>query len=252
MNKQEILALFDELFTDFQNIESIFEKRPLLAHYTSISVAEKILKDEELWFSNPLFMNDLEEMRFGFLTGMSRFTENAELDSACRTVERADIAIRSINHYFTTFEDEHAVNVYVFCLSEHTPQDNDGRLSMWRAYGGSGNGAALVFNTEPINRSDESPLLFAKVQYASTEERIQWIDDKITQWCNIVAQHDIPDDKLYLASYQMLCVFQLFALTWKHHGFKEEEGWRVIYMPDRDRQRMLHDRFGYIIKPIVV
>jgi hypothetical protein len=46
----------------------------LLAHYTSIDVIEKILRSEEIWFSNPLFMNDLDEMRFGMLEGRGRCT----------------------------------------------------------------------------------------------------------------------------------------------------------------------------------
>ena len=247
MTDQEISELFSEMYNDFQHTALIFAQRPLLAHYTSLQVVEKISKDEEIWFSNPLFMNDLEEVRFGLLTEMSRFTENEDLDRACRTAERADMAVHYLKSYFSTFENEHAVNVYVFCLSEHDLQDNDGRLSMWRAYGGSGNGAAMVFKTESINIVHGSPLLFAKVQYASQAKRIQWIDDKINQWCNIVSQHDIPDDKLYLASYHLLQIFQLFALTWKHDGFREEQEWRVIYMPERDTEKMLHDSFGYII-----
>ena len=38
------------------------------------------------------------------------------------------------------------IDTYVFCLSEHAKDDTDGLLSMWRGYGGNGNGAAIVFD----------------------------------------------------------------------------------------------------------
>jgi hypothetical protein len=38
------------------------QKRLLVAHYTTLEVLEKILGTNEIWFSNPLFMNDLEEV----------------------------------------------------------------------------------------------------------------------------------------------------------------------------------------------
>src|SRR5262249_26012047 len=50
----------------------------LLAHYTSVEIAEKILRDEEVWLSNPLYMNDLEEMRAGIGLGSQIFPEFAQ------------------------------------------------------------------------------------------------------------------------------------------------------------------------------
>jgi len=42
-------------------------------------------------------------------------------------------------------------------------------------------------------------------------------------------------------------MIKLYALTAKHHGFREEREWRIIYMPDRDPTGILKDRFGYTI-----
>jgi hypothetical protein len=44
MNEQEILKLFLELTVDLDDLEFAIENRPLLAHYTSIDVLEKIIK----------------------------------------------------------------------------------------------------------------------------------------------------------------------------------------------------------------
>jgi hypothetical protein len=59
----QLNARFDELYTPLSNLDRLQKSPPLLAHYTSIEVMEKILLTEALWFSNPLLMNDLQEMR---------------------------------------------------------------------------------------------------------------------------------------------------------------------------------------------
>ena len=41
---------------------------PLLAHYTSIRVMEAIFQTNEIWLYR-LFMNDLQEVRFGLREG---------------------------------------------------------------------------------------------------------------------------------------------------------------------------------------
>ncbi len=52
-----------ELYADMAGDDQFPQRKPLLAHYTSIQNLEKILLNNEVWFSNPLFMNDIEEHR---------------------------------------------------------------------------------------------------------------------------------------------------------------------------------------------
>ena len=58
--------------------------------------------------------------------------------------------LHAFNHYRRYFDGEPVLDIYVFCLSEHPKKNNDGSLSMRRAYGRHGNGAALVFRTEGL------------------------------------------------------------------------------------------------------
>jgi hypothetical protein len=60
-----VTQLFVPLFADLRPENAFPNKRPLLAHYTTIQALEKILTNNELWFSNPLFMNDMKAVRFG-------------------------------------------------------------------------------------------------------------------------------------------------------------------------------------------
>ena len=65
MNNDELYIKYrTELFNDLEE-----PTPPDLVHYTSMQTLECILRDKEIWFSNPLFMNDLEELRFGMNEG---------------------------------------------------------------------------------------------------------------------------------------------------------------------------------------
>jgi hypothetical protein len=146
MTDQEIGASFDQLIVDMDDLQCAIKNRPLLAHYTSIDVLEKIMLKDEVWFSNPLFMNDLEEVRFGVQQGARLFLQSQSVAEASGSPQRAQLLRNAFSHYYTQFDQEHAFDTYVFCLSQHNPKNTNGLLSMWRAYGGQGNGAALVFN----------------------------------------------------------------------------------------------------------
>jgi hypothetical protein len=66
MTPEELTSRIAPLYSAFINLAALTDnKRPLhLAHYTSLDVLEKITQTNEIWFSNPLFMNDHQEMRF--------------------------------------------------------------------------------------------------------------------------------------------------------------------------------------------
>ena len=249
MDDAEVFKVFEPLFADLRERESFPAKRPLLAHYTSIPVLEAILRNNEVWFSNPLFMNDMEEVRFGINTGANLFLASTEIESACGEKPRFDLVKSTFNYYYNMFANEHLLDTYVFCLSEHAKDDTDGLLSMWRGYGGNGNGAAIVFDTAKITSRDGTPLIIAKVQYATTEERMNWLQQHITQFAEILGHSRIPDDKRYLGSYWFFERLKLFAVFTKHRGFTEENEWRLVYMRDRDRDKVFDKMFGYWLGP---
>ena len=128
--------------------EQLTRNPPLLAHYTSVEVAEQIIKNEEIWLSHPFYMNDLEELRFGMLLGIQRFPEYAE--SLDTTPQRKKMLLDAFSHFVGYMNEQTLVDTYVLCLSEHNRGDTDGILSMWRNYANQGHGVALVFHTGPM------------------------------------------------------------------------------------------------------
>ncbi len=242
---EEMVRLFDPLYSIFANAGS--GNQPLLAHYTSIQVMESILKNSEIWFSNPLFMNDLQEMRFGLNEGTTFFSNMEPLKKAGGNEARAEILQRSYFHFFKYFDDHQAFDTYIFCLAEHDPQDNDGLLSMWRGYGQHGNGAAIVFDPSKVTLVPTSPLIFSKVFYVRDDERIAQVQSNLTSWVELTERLALPDDKLHLAAYAAFSLVKGLALVTKHSGFSEEKEWRVVYNPERDTTGALKPFLKYHI-----
>jgi hypothetical protein len=60
---------------------------------------------------------------------------------------------------------------------------------------------------------------------------------------------DVQDDQLWLIAYHIFNCVKVFALTSKHNGFEEENEWRLIYLSERDTQRVLQPRISYFIGP---
>jgi hypothetical protein len=133
------------LYSDLDTPNDYPNARPLLAHYTSLENVERILNSEQLWLSNPLLMNDLEEVRFGVLNGMEIIRASKELHDALGSEPRRTAFFDALEEAFDEYGSEDVIDLYVICFSVHTKDNNDGILSMWRGYGNQGKGAALVF-----------------------------------------------------------------------------------------------------------
>jgi hypothetical protein len=83
MTDNEIRNLFAPLWADVQGEGRYPNKRPLLAHYTKVPVLESILRNNEIWFSHPLLMNDPQEVIFGLDVGVKLLLANEKIKAAC-------------------------------------------------------------------------------------------------------------------------------------------------------------------------
>lgn len=247
MNFEQVWEKFwEHLYSDIDELQEFPQVGPQLAHYTSLENLENILKSEQLWLSNPLEMNDLEEVRFGVSHGLRILNQNQRLQNALAT----DVRRSGFRMWLEKVTDEYSrdgvLDLYVTCFSLHEPADDeDGRLSMWRGYGNDGKGAAIVFDTSKIAEVIESPLVLSRVHYASNEKRLNWLEAKVESLAEFFEQNDVPNEYLKAAAeeiFRRLCLFAVFS---KHRGFDEEREWRLVYFKDRDRQNSLSDYLGY-------
>jgi Protein of unknown function (DUF2971) len=248
---RQLLDLFAPLHSDLTNMATITDRPNFLAHYTSLEVLEKIIQHNELWFSHPFFMNDVQEMRFGIAEGckvFDAFSRHQEFIALCGTEVRAAKLASYFAGCLSAFELKNKFDVYVLCFSDHDDvADSDGLLSMWRGYGANGNGAALIFRTDYLRPREHSPLLAGKVIYATDAERRKWFEEMFRKGLKILHSESLPDDKLHVAAMAMFESMKVFALLSKHQGFKEEREWRIIYFPERDTLHLLENQISYFL-----
>jgi hypothetical protein len=79
----DIHKVFGPLWDDARGEDAFPKHRPLLAHYTKWEVLESILRNNEIWFSHPVLMNDPEEVIFGLSAGAELFVKDEHLAAAC-------------------------------------------------------------------------------------------------------------------------------------------------------------------------
>lgn len=219
---------------------------PLMAHYTSMEALEKILTSNQIWFSHPLLMNDHEEVSWGIRNGLIAIEQNETLQAVLDDKFPAFSA--SVRLEVEKYGEEHLFNTCIFCVSEHSEGDNDGRLSMWRGYGGNGTGAAIVFDANRLNFSvNDSPLMIGKVTYAGQSQRSAWIGNFVNHIQAQLTRHASSMSECDLAEYAGIVFDRLkfAAIFYKHNGFREEAEWRVVYMPERDTKKKMAAFYGY-------
>lgn len=235
------------LWADLRSETSFPTDRPLLAHYTSVNVLEKILVHNEMWFSNPLYMNDWEELEYGMNIGAAEFRASAQILDACDSPETHQKLVGEFDRLFRDFDTKHAMDTYVLCFSEHSDDNEDGMLSMWRGYGAGGAGVALIIDTSKMRPIEQSPLILDRVRYMSHVERESWVDEKLFVLAGILRAHPQTDETLSRVAHSWIERLKLFSLFTKHNGFAEEREWRVVYMSERDKQQNLTGMLGYLI-----
>lgn len=120
-------------------------------------------------------------------------------------------------------------------------------LSMWRGYGGNGNGAAVIFDPQKLNENADSPFLIAKVSYLSTEMRLKWIQKKCDEFSALLINAEVPTDKLHIAVGKLFERMKIHSLFTKHIGFVEEREWRVAYMREPGKYPELDEMLHYAI-----
>ena len=237
------------LHRELEGIADGAQNAPLLAHYTSLVNLENILRSEQVWLSNPLYMNDLEEVRFGVNRGRDLVISNDRLRLALGGAERVGRFYGQIDRSYNHFANNEVLDLYLMCFSDHSKVGDDGLLSMWRGYGANGKGAAIVFDVSSVNDTENSPFVLAPVQYATQDERLGYITAKIHEAAEYIAEQTLDNEDLAWFADALLRRIILYAVFSKHIGFEEEKEWRFVYFKDRDGTGQIDSMMSYFSGP---
>ncbi|MBT8420069.1 MAG: hypothetical protein KJO08_04320, partial [Gammaproteobacteria bacterium] len=120
-------------------------------HYTSAESAMHIIKNRQVCMRNAQCMNDFMELEHGHECLIQAYKSDPEGKKFQEIIESAHPGLlEDVTQMFDGWMPHLRNSVFIACLSEH-PRDEDdyGRLSMWRAYGGD-QSVALVLNNIPF------------------------------------------------------------------------------------------------------
>lgn len=207
-------------------------------HYTSAEVACSILKQAEVWMRRPQVMNDFQEIEWGWGCLLDAWNQGI----GDRFKQALDglfpgSSTRIIGHFDSLLPMVRG-QTFMTCISEHDDSEDEiGRLSMWRAYGGHA-GVALVLNSTAFTSvSDAFNAYTHPVAYHSRAEVAARLERVLEQ---IGANQDflVRQGEVFVHGYVYEFLASLILCT-KHPGFREEREWRIIHNAYSNRSEHL-------------
>jgi len=192
-----------------------------LAYYTTADTALKVIRGQSIWMRNASLMNDFQEIEYGRSSLCEIWADREDEIKNILTDIHADL-FEKIVVQWNEIDRALSVDTYLLSLSEY--DDNDrGRLSMWRGYGGDKAGVAFVFEPEllgTISMNELFPVNYGKEDF---RRQIDAIVKNLTD-LKIKAFPISPD----IIAKDITKAMQDIVLTTKHPGFQEESEWRAI------------------------
>lgn len=203
-------------------------------HYTSAEAGLEIISQKRLWMRNAVCMADYSEIQHGFTILQRFFSDKTKADSFTNAVNEiaqgaAEEAIGNFNNWWQSGTIR--FNTFITSVSEHNSQEDvHGRLSMWRAVGGSQSRVAIVFNV-PFQSGAvvAMNIQFSPVAYLTDEETGELIPEVIrnvtgnTEFLKAAERREIVNWIFYMLLWGCTCI--------KHEGFREEREWRAVHCP---------------------
>jgi hypothetical protein len=126
------------------------------------------------------------------------------------------------------------LQTYIASISEHDPrEDLHGRLSMWRAFGGSAIAKVALVIKIPLDIGSNVALnaILNPVGYFTDAELARELD-LITSNINDSRDFLKKIDRIHLVT-TVFMMLTTGVVCLKHEGFHEEREWRVMYSPKR-------------------
>jgi hypothetical protein len=187
-------------------------------------------------------MNDFMEIEHGFECLNSVYKKHNDFVKNTLGALFPDIP-EKLQDRFNAWLPHFRSGTYIACVSEHgnddtgDEEDRIGRLSMWRAYGGT-TGVAIVLNNGPFLRPSAALKAYTSpVAYLSSEAfEVQFLRLINTIDANTSALKKFGEDQILAQIFES---FRYSVLCTKHPGFREEREWRVIYSPAYEKSDRL-------------
>jgi hypothetical protein len=229
------------IFSPFavRQIDAFIKKHPgadhvRFVHYTSADAALHIIRKKRMWMRNVTCMTDVSEVRHGQAILTKLFQDPALRKNFVDAMDAcsAGAAQKAFEHFDQSWNDT-SLETYITSISEHDPdEDQYGRLSMWRAFGGNVARVAFVFRV-PLTAmyAGVFNLVFSPVAYLS-DEQVRGVFLEVIENVGANCEFLKTFDQQGMV-HNILNMLVAGVTCLKHPAFREEREWRLIYGPKR-------------------
>jgi hypothetical protein len=214
-----------------QRREKFVDAGGRFAHYTSAAAALSIIKSKSIWMRNTTCMADYSEVQHGI--AKLRGQENLKLLLKWLDENVAGAGAEAIKLFDGWWRDTQ-FGTFISSISEHdSDEDAHGRLSMWRAFGGSSTARVAFVLKIPASPTVGQILniFISPVAYFTNDKLSTEIDTVIANVKKSVAFLNDADRQRLISTIFYMLITGTVCL--KHEGFHEEREWRIVYNPKR-------------------
>lgn len=228
-------------------VAQALEAKTRFVHYTNADTAMKFLRNKEVWLRKSSNMNDSMEVEHGFNCLAASYRKHKPMFEPDFEALYPGICDK-IENYFEDWLPTYRSGTFIACVSEHSEHENQmGRLSMWRAYGGNA-GVAIVMKGDVFHRPVSSDALKAytsPVAYLDTHAfEVEFVKLIAAIKNNTTVLTAIGEEQFFAC---VTNAFRYATICTKHPGFLEEREWRVIYSPAIEKSDIIEETIESIV-----
>lgn len=211
-------------------------------YYCSLSTFLNIVKNKQIYLSDPLKMNDKLEIRW-YLERLKNerigleeleFSEEEYLFNMIKMRSGIDFALDEL---LEILNSEGQNSVYICCFSKESDI-----LSQWRTYADNGRGISVGFNLEKLARADNllvNEVIYTNdVVYGGVESDVECVADTIG---TVIDYYNITTKEKQLEVFLHELIPDL--VKYKNPAFSEEKEVRIIYCEDLKFEKIV-DSYG--------
>lgn len=214
-------------------------------YYCSLNTFLNILKNKQIYLSDPLKMNDTLEIKWYLekLNNEDRTFSMLDFDVAESLIER--VKARSyidftLEEFMEILDSKGQSSVYISCFSKEPDI-----LSQWRAYAEDGKGVSIGFNLD--NLCTSSNIFFEKVTYTDSvvyndgENNLEIIADQIGTVLDI---NNITkkEEQVEVFLHELIQEF----VKYKNPAFIEEKEVRLVYCDDMKFEEIVNSKGAFL------
>lgn len=203
----------------------------MLYQYTDINAVKSILENNEMWLTNVKYLNDKEEFTLGITYIKEAFFNHYKFANNVSDDCKKHIEIGFFNDEITrVFESMVLNSLYVASFSSSPDV-----LSQWRGYGNYSVGFDTPTMVVSGAKFDSGRLMALRCRYVKDHQdaidyAIHLFDTEILH--DVIECWDSSEQTKALLIPRMMQMICIYALTFKHYSFSEENESRFIYLND--------------------